>query len=110
MDTSSIHKAYRLKLNFSCNVTISICKHRIKTKIWQNHMRGLGYYIKDPEILFVFKDLMAACWDELPDTLISDANKALSKNTDDKAAQEAVWQMFSMQLRQSRSLVGCSCL
>ncbi|GMP22554.1 hypothetical protein CsSME_00000525 [Camellia sinensis var. sinensis] len=50
--------------------------------------------IKDPEILFVFKDLMAASWDELPDTLISDANKALSKNTDDKAAQEAVANVF----------------
>ncbi|KAL7190014.1 hypothetical protein ACSBR1_039624 [Camellia fascicularis] len=50
--------------------------------------------IKDPEILFVFKDLMAASWDELPDTLISDANKALSKNTDDKVAQEAVANVF----------------
>ncbi|GMQ07507.1 hypothetical protein CsSME_00051666 [Camellia sinensis var. sinensis] len=50
--------------------------------------------IKDPEILFVFKDLMAASWDELPDTLISDANKALSKNTDDKAVQEAVANVF----------------
>ncbi|KAF5955647.1 hypothetical protein HYC85_008503, partial [Camellia sinensis] len=50
--------------------------------------------IKDPEILFVFKDLMAASWDELPDTLISDANKVLSKNTDDKAAQEAMANVF----------------
>ncbi|KAI7987673.1 hypothetical protein LOK49_LG13G00106 [Camellia lanceoleosa] len=50
--------------------------------------------IKDTEILFVFEDLMAASWDELPDALISDANKALSKNTDDKAAQEAVANVF----------------
>ncbi|CAL5415204.1 unnamed protein product [Camellia sinensis] len=50
--------------------------------------------IKDPEILFVFKDLTAASWDELPDTLISDAKKALSKNTDDEAAQEAVANVF----------------
>ncbi|THG13058.1 hypothetical protein TEA_026457 [Camellia sinensis var. sinensis] len=39
-------------------------------------------------------DLTAASWDELPDTLISDAKKALSKNTDDKAAQEAVANVF----------------
>ncbi|GMP44194.1 hypothetical protein CsSME_00013239 [Camellia sinensis var. sinensis] len=37
---------------------------------------------------------MAASWDELPDTLISDANKVLSKNTDDKAAQEAMANVF----------------
>ncbi|XP_059638283.1 succinate dehydrogenase subunit 5, mitochondrial [Cornus florida] len=50
--------------------------------------------IKDPEIHIVFKDLMAASWDELPDTLIHDAKKALSKNTDDKAGQEAMANVF----------------
>jgi len=49
---------------------------------------------KDPEIHFVFKDLMAASWDELPDTLIHDVKKALSKKTDDKAGQEVVAIVF----------------
>ena len=49
--------------------------------------------IKDPEILIVFKDLMAASWDEIPDTVVHDANKALSKNTD-KAGQEALANIF----------------
>ncbi|KAA8528552.1 hypothetical protein F0562_035907 [Nyssa sinensis] len=50
--------------------------------------------IKDPEIHIVFKDLMAASWDELPDTVIHDAKKALSKNTDDKSGQEALTNVF----------------
>lgn len=50
--------------------------------------------IKDPEIENVFKDLMAASWDELPDTLIHDAKKALSKKTDDKVGQEVTANVF----------------
>nr|DAD43925.1 TPA_asm: hypothetical protein HUJ06_002155 [Nelumbo nucifera] len=41
-----------------------------------------------------FKDLMAANWDELPDAVIHDAKRALSKNTDDKAGQEALKNVF----------------
>ena len=50
--------------------------------------------IKDPEIEIVFKDLMAASWDEIPDTVIHDAKRALSKNTDDKAGQETLANVF----------------
>ncbi|KAL6995529.1 membrane anchor in succinate dehydrogenase complex [Sarracenia purpurea var. burkii] len=50
--------------------------------------------IKDPEIRIVFKDLLAASWDEIPDTVIHDAKKALSKNTDDRADQEALANIF----------------
>lgn len=50
--------------------------------------------IKDPEIETVFKDLMAASWDELHETVIRDAKKALSKTTDDKAGQEALANVF----------------
>lgn len=50
--------------------------------------------IKDPDVLMVFKDLMAASWDEIPDTVVHDAKKALSKNTDDKAGQEALANVF----------------
>lgn len=44
--------------------------------------------INDREIETVVKDLMAASWDELPNAVIHYANKALSKNTEDKAGQE----------------------
>lgn len=37
---------------------------------------------------------MAASWDELPNPVISNANKVLSKNTDDKAGQEVVADVF----------------
>jgi len=50
--------------------------------------------IKDLDVLIVFKDLMAISWDEIPDTVINDAKKALSKNTDDKAGQEVLTNVF----------------
>ncbi len=50
--------------------------------------------IKDPEIENAFKGLMAASWDKLPAAVIHDAKKALSKNTDDKANQEALANVF----------------
>ena len=50
--------------------------------------------IKDTEIQNVFKDLMAASWDELPYSVVQDATKALSKDTDDKAGQEALKNVF----------------
>lgn len=50
--------------------------------------------IKDPETLRAFKDLMATNWDDLPDSVISESKKALSKNTDDKAGQEVLKNVF----------------
>ena len=50
--------------------------------------------VKDPEIQNVFKDLMAASWDELPYSVVQDAKKALSKDTDDKSGQEALKNVF----------------
>ncbi|XP_022879859.1 succinate dehydrogenase subunit 5, mitochondrial [Olea europaea var. sylvestris] len=50
--------------------------------------------IKDPEIERAFKDLMATNWDELPPAVVHGVKKALSKNTDDKAAQEALTNVF----------------
>ncbi|GAV88644.1 DUF4370 domain-containing protein [Cephalotus follicularis] len=50
--------------------------------------------IQDPDVHRVFKDLMAASWDELPNSVIYDAKKALSKNTDDKAGQEILTNVF----------------
>lgn len=50
--------------------------------------------IKDPEVLNIFKDLMAASWDELPHAVVQDAKKTVSKNTDDKVGQEALANVF----------------
>ncbi|KAL6216561.1 hypothetical protein ACLB2K_009784 [Fragaria x ananassa] len=49
---------------------------------------GLFPEIKDPQLLYAFKDLMAASWDELPSTLVTRVKAALSKNTDDQAGKE----------------------
>ncbi|KAE8683618.1 Succinate dehydrogenase subunit 5 [Hibiscus syriacus] len=51
--------------------------------------------VTDTEIQNVFKDLMAASWDELPYSVVQDAKKALSKNTDDKTGQVALKNVFS---------------
>ncbi|GMH17712.1 hypothetical protein Nepgr_019553 [Nepenthes gracilis] len=50
--------------------------------------------IKDPEIKNVFKDIMAADWDELPEALIHDVLKVLTNDTDDKAGKEALKNVF----------------
>jgi len=50
--------------------------------------------ISDPEIESAFKDLLATSWNELPDSLIKEAEKAVSKATDDKAGQEALKNVF----------------
>ncbi|KAL9255280.1 Succinate dehydrogenase subunit 5, mitochondrial-like protein [Drosera capensis] len=50
--------------------------------------------IKDPEIKNVFKDFIAANWDELPESLIHDAKTVLSKDTDDKTGKEALANVF----------------
>ncbi|CAH1442750.1 unnamed protein product [Lactuca virosa] len=46
--------------------------------------------IKDGDIKVAFKELMAVNWAELPDSVVNKANRALSKNTEDKASQEAL--------------------
>ncbi|KAL5663313.1 hypothetical protein ACJX0J_023421, partial [Zea mays] len=50
--------------------------------------------ISDPEIESAFKDLLAASWNELPDSLVAEAKKAASKATDDSAGQEALKNVF----------------
>jgi len=50
--------------------------------------------IKDPELYNVFKDLLAVNWSELPDSVVSDVKKVLSRNTDDKAGKEVVENVF----------------
>ncbi|KAI3807230.1 hypothetical protein L1987_23155 [Smallanthus sonchifolius] len=46
--------------------------------------------IKDGDIKHAFKELMAVNWAELPDTVVNKTKRALSKNTEDKASQEAL--------------------
>jgi hypothetical protein len=50
--------------------------------------------ISDPEIESAFKDLLASSWNELPDSLVAEAKKAVSKATDDNAGQEALKNVF----------------
>lgn len=50
--------------------------------------------IKDDELQSVFKDLLAENWSDLSDGVVYDANKALSKNTDDNAGKEIVANVF----------------
>lgn len=49
---------------------------------------------KDPNVLNAFKDLMAASWDEIPDNVLHDVKEALSGNTDDKAGQEVLANVY----------------
>lgn len=46
--------------------------------------------IKDPEILNAFNDLLANNWDELPDDVLHDVKKALSKSTEDEVGKEVL--------------------
>lgn len=50
--------------------------------------------IKDPELHGVFKDLLAASWDELPNSVVHGVKAALSKSTDDTAGKEVVENVF----------------
>ncbi|CAH8351472.1 unnamed protein product [Eruca vesicaria subsp. sativa] len=50
--------------------------------------------IKDSDVLNAFKGLMAADWSGLSSAVVNEAKKAVSKNTDDKAGQEAVTNVF----------------
>lgn len=50
--------------------------------------------IKDPEIKRAFMDLMATNWDELPPSVVEDVKNSLSKNSEDKNAQEVLKNVF----------------
>ncbi|CAL9186816.1 unnamed protein product, partial [Musa hybrid cultivar] len=50
--------------------------------------------IADPDIEAAMKDLLAINWDEIPDSVINETKKALSKTTEDKAGQEALANVF----------------
>ncbi|WOL15545.1 succinate dehydrogenase subunit 5, mitochondrial-like isoform X1 [Canna indica] len=50
--------------------------------------------VTDPEIEAALKDLLAMNWDEIPETVINETKKALSKATEDRAGQEALQNVF----------------
>lgn len=50
--------------------------------------------IKDPQIERAFKDLMATNWDNLPSAVVHDVTNALSKSTEDNAAQDVLKNVF----------------
>lgn len=49
--------------------------------------------IKDPELERAFKDLLAASWDKLPDSLLREVKSALKKSNDE-AGKEVVTNVF----------------
>lgn len=49
--------------------------------------------IKDPELERAFKDLFAASWDKLPDSLLLEVKSALKKSNDE-AGKEVVANVF----------------
>ncbi|KAM6597694.1 hypothetical protein CsatA_008218 [Cannabis sativa] len=50
--------------------------------------------VTDPDLNRAFKDLLAASWDDLPDSLVHEVKAALSKNTDDNTGKEALTNVF----------------
>ncbi|KAK1257273.1 hypothetical protein QJS04_geneDACA022924 [Acorus gramineus] len=50
--------------------------------------------ISDDDVKRALKNLMAVSWDEIPDSVIPEAKKALSKETPDKAGQEALANVY----------------
>ncbi|GFP80125.1 uncharacterized protein at1g47420 mitochondrial [Phtheirospermum japonicum] len=50
--------------------------------------------INDPEIERALNDLMATNWDELPPSVVHYVKNALSKNTEDKTAQDVLKNVF----------------
>ncbi|KAK4768716.1 hypothetical protein SAY87_003857 [Trapa incisa] len=46
--------------------------------------------IKDPQILNATEELLANNWDELPEDMLLDVKKALSKSSEDEAGKEAL--------------------
>ncbi|KAF5192983.1 Succinate dehydrogenase subunit 5 protein [Thalictrum thalictroides] len=50
--------------------------------------------IRDSDISTVFKDFMAISWDDLPESVINDAKKALAKNTRDTDGKEVLADVF----------------
>ncbi|GAB2291390.1 membrane anchor in succinate dehydrogenase complex [Dionaea muscipula] len=86
--------------------TSSAPRSRVFSDTWSPFASGIGSTrffcedvthfpdIKDHEIKNIFKDFIAANWNELPDPLIHDAKKVLSKDTDDKTGKEALANVF----------------
>lgn len=50
--------------------------------------------ITDPDIEGALKDLLAINWDAIPETVVNETKMALSKATEDKAAQEVLANVF----------------
>ncbi|KAF3328228.1 Succinate dehydrogenase subunit 5 [Carex littledalei] len=51
--------------------------------------------ITDPEIESAFKDLMATNWDYIPESVVSEAKKAASKETNDALGQKHLKGLFA---------------
>ncbi|KAF5444968.1 hypothetical protein F2P56_034059 [Juglans regia] len=82
----------------SLNLPLSGCLSSVSIAIRSKRFYSEGVthmpVIKDPELHGVFKDLLAASWDELPNSVVHDVKAALSKSTDDTAGKEVVENVF----------------
>ncbi|KAH7680697.1 Aminoacyl-tRNA synthetase class Ia anticodon-binding protein [Dioscorea alata] len=80
-------------------ISASMCYHAYPSALYWGLLCLLAFKgsfpaFADPDIEAAFKDLMAMSWDEMPDSVLASTKKALSKNTDDKAGQEALANVF----------------
>ncbi|CAK9145641.1 unnamed protein product [Ilex paraguariensis] len=104
--TTTINRHQHLRHLHLSSPSLSIVPKRLQSDCQPPFVMGVGstrYFsedvahmpdIKDTDIRNAFKDLIAAYWDEVPPAVVYDAKKALSKNTDDKANQEILANVF----------------
>lgn len=97
----SLFSSYRASRSFflySCGLFAVECLHPFSLGLGsvRSFSEDVAHMpdVKDEEIRCAFKDLMAASWDEIPEAVIDETKKALSKSTDDKAGQEALANVF----------------
>lgn len=92
--TSSGHHGFSTRSNSFASIRDCRSPFGVGSTRWFSQDVSQMPVITDPEIKNVFKDLMASSWDELPEAVIHDAKKALSKSTEDKSGQETLTNVF----------------
>ncbi|XP_065044500.1 succinate dehydrogenase subunit 5, mitochondrial isoform X2 [Musa acuminata AAA Group] len=94
---NNIHEITRSNLQAS-QIRFGTCGHKYSytlnlRRAFSSNISQLPV-ITDPDIEAAMKDLLAINWDEIPDSVISETKKALSKTTEDIAGQEALANVF----------------
>nr|XP_009406065.1 PREDICTED: succinate dehydrogenase subunit 5, mitochondrial-like isoform X2 [Musa acuminata subsp. malaccensis] len=94
---NNIHEITRTNLQAS-QIRFGTCGHKYSYTLnlrcaFSSNISQLPV-ITDPDIEAAMKDLLAINWDEIPDSVIRETKKALSKTTEDIAGQEALANVF----------------